>query len=161
MHILLGNLNLKSSRVGLRDLHAVQWTDNLNVALCREKQNNMMKRYRFINSSFLSRSCVKWYLYVYTFNVQLSCSFVRATVTNIFTNIGLLCFPQSQNAFLPLRFDKDVFRWDNLCAIFEPFNLSSGFTQFTLQHNLILLNCCVVLELGSEISFSLCWLGNV
>lgn len=45
MHILLRDLSLKSSSLGLCDLHAVQWTDNLDITLCRDKmeEDNKVK----------------------------------------------------------------------------------------------------------------------
>lgn len=91
-----------------------------------------------------------------TFDVEFGGRFVRATVTRVLSDVGLLCLPDRQNALFAIGDDGDVLRRSQLFPVLEPLNVGDGLAQLTPQFHLVLLHSCVILQLGGEVEVPLC-----
>lgn len=96
------------------------------------------------------------YLWRITFNVEVGCSFIGATVAGVLSDVGFLCLPDHQDTLLAICADGDVLGGSDLLPVLQPFDVSDGLAQFTHQFHLVLLHCGVVLQLGGEIQVALC-----
>lgn len=92
----------------------------------------------------------------FTFNVELSCGFVRAAVAGVLSDVGLLCLPHHQDALLAIGDNGDVLGGGDLLPILKPFHISYSLAQLADQLHLVPLHCCVVLQLSGEVGVTLC-----
>lgn len=91
-----------------------------------------------------------------TFNVEFGSSFIRAAVTRVLSDVGLLCLPDCQNPFFAICDDGDVLGRSQLFPVLEPLDVCNGFAQLTTQFHLVLLYSRVILQLGGEVEVPLC-----
>lgn len=91
-----------------------------------------------------------------TFNVEFGSSLIRAAVTRVLSDVGLLCLPDCQNPLFTISDDCDVLGRSQLFSVFEPFDVGDGLAQLAPQFHLVLLYSRVILQLGGEVEVPLC-----
>lgn len=91
-----------------------------------------------------------------TFDVEFGGGFIRAAVTSVLSDVGLLCLADCQNPLFAIGDDGDVLRRSQLFSVLEPLDISDGLAQLTPQFHLVLLHSRVILQLGGEIEVPLC-----
>lgn len=91
-----------------------------------------------------------------TFDVQVGCGFVGATVAGVSSLVALGRLLDDQHAFFAVRLEENVLGWKYFFSILEPFDLSGSFAQFTGQYHFVLFDGGVVVKFHCEVQIALC-----
>lgn len=91
-----------------------------------------------------------------TFDVQLCCGFVSATVAGVSSPVFLRRFLNDQHALPAVGLEDNVPGRKDFVTIFEPLDLGGGLAQLAGQDCLVLLNCGVVLKFHCKVEVALC-----
>lgn len=91
-----------------------------------------------------------------TFDVQVSCGFVGATVAGVRSHVALCRLLDDQHALLAIWLEENVLGWKDFVTVFEPFDLGGSLAQLAGQNHLVLFDGGVVLELRCEVQVALC-----
>lgn len=91
-----------------------------------------------------------------TFDVQVGCGFVCATVAGVSCHVALGCLLDDQHALPAVGLEENVLGGIDFVTVFEPSDLAAGLAQLAQQNHLLFLDGGVILELCCEVQVTLC-----